>query len=116
MTRCQCRGAIRRGRVHLAFDAGVVEDDVETAVSVDGGADHRLHIFRLRDIGLREQRLSAASADGLDDPLAAGRIAVGHHDVRALRRTVTRRLADTGSGARDNRNFSCKLTPENKSS
>ena len=51
------------GYPHVAFDARIVERDVEPAECLNGGGDHRFDFRRLRYIRFDEVRLAAGALD-----------------------------------------------------
>ena len=97
-------------RRHLV-DAGVVDQDVEMAVSLDGGVDDGLGVGGLGDVALDGDGLAAGGGDGLDDLVGAGLAGgVVDDDGRAV---GGQRLGDGGAdalgGAGDDGDFSGKL-------
>ena len=76
----------RDGVVVLGMqDAGVVEQHVELAEALLGGADHRLGFRGLRDVGVHVDRLAAGFADLPGDRLAGLVVDVDDDDPALLR-------------------------------
>jgi hypothetical protein len=83
--------------------AGVVEQAIDAAESVDRGADQRLHLVFLRDIGFKEH---AGRAELFGERLALRRAASGDHDLRAFRDEDFRRAQpDAAGGTGDDRDL-----------
>ena len=49
-------GALLMQRRHLAAEAGIVDEDVETAELLLGGGDHAANVRLIRDIGVNSDR------------------------------------------------------------
>src|SRR5207237_10482403 len=64
--------------------AGVVEQDVDAAETVDRALDHGLDLFAVRYVNLRRIGVAAGCADLFGRLVGAGRVEVGHQDARAL--------------------------------
>ena len=70
-------------RPERAADAGVVEQDVEPAEALDGGADQRLDVVLLGDVGAQEQQ-PVRVGDLVDEALAVVGVEVADDDAGAL--------------------------------
>jgi hypothetical protein len=88
----------------LAFDACVVEEDVEAAETLDGGADHPGNVVLIGNVGQDRDGMPAGPFDLICDVLGAALFPVGYNDVRPLAgEEQRRRPADPGGTAGDDR-------------
>jgi hypothetical protein len=68
-----------------ALDTGVVDEDVDAAIALDGLTDDRVAVGRPGHVGWHECRPVAVIAHLLLEFLPELLAAAGRHDVRALR-------------------------------
>jgi hypothetical protein len=82
------RGIAFRGlvgdRADLAFGAGIVHRDIETAKPRDGLVDQGADIIVLADVGIDELGLRTERAQFLDERLAGLITPTGNHHLRTL--------------------------------
>jgi hypothetical protein len=77
------RGLVR-DRANLAFGAGIVHRDIETAKPCDGLVDHRADVILLADVGVDELGLRTERTQFLDERLAGLIAATGNDHLGAL--------------------------------
>jgi hypothetical protein len=63
----------------VAHDAGVVHQDVEPAVGVDGLLDHRVGLFLVAHVAVVRRRGAPASGDDVDDHVGVATTALAAH-------------------------------------
>ena len=89
-----------------AFDAGVVEGDVEAAEFLDGFLNHCLDIGRFRNVGFQEESIASCGADETESFVAFGFAAACKHDLgAALCEEDGGVAADAGGAAGDESYF-----------
>src|SRR5436189_1448810 len=79
--------------LHLAFDAGVVEGDIETATRLHSMLDQRLDLGRYQDIRPPEAGRSTGLTDHRDCFLTTLNVAITDHDLRPFASKRQRRRA-----------------------
>ena len=86
--RVECRGIAFRGlirdRANLAFGAGIVHRDIETAKPCDGLVDQSADVIFVADVGIDELGLRTERAQFLDERLAGLVTPAGNDNRRAL--------------------------------
>jgi len=65
-------------------DAGVVHDNIDAAVGLHRGVDHRLDLFGVRDVGDRGHGVATVGVDGVDRLGDGGFVDVVDDDGAAL--------------------------------
>src|SRR5258708_11470749 len=95
----------------IAFDAGVVEGDVETAEFLDRFLHQRLHITGFRSVRFYEQAFASGSANQRDGFIAFRFAAAGDYNLGAFLGEENGGIAaDAAGSAGDECNFSCERT------
>src|SRR5882724_344878 len=103
-------GGLVRDRANLAFGAGIVHRDIETAKPCDGLVDQRADVILLADVGVDELGLRTERAQLRDEGLAGLITPTGYDDLRALPGEGDRGgTADAGQGAGDQDNWVAHL-------
>src|SRR5882724_7013371 len=83
----------------VAFNAGVVEANVEAAEFLDGLLDKSLDVGGFRNVGWNEDALAARAANEVDGLLAFGLAAAGDDDSGSFFREKHRGVAANAGGA-----------------
>ncbi len=78
-----CRGLVG-DRANLAFGAGIVDRDIETAKPCDGLVDQGADVILLADVGVDELGLRTERAQLLSERLAGLIASTGNDHLRAL--------------------------------
>jgi hypothetical protein len=96
----------------LAFDAGIVHGNVETAESRDRFVDKVAHLVFLLNIGPHELCLGAKRPQLSDKVLPRVVVATGHDNVRAFAGEChSSGATDAGEGAGNENNLSSHVFP-----
>src|SRR5215831_4603835 len=97
---------IDKRRLHVTFDAGVVEGEIETAAYLHGMLDQRLNLGCNHDVGPLEAGYSTGLMDYRHCFLATLDVAITDHDLRPFAgKRHRRRATDSRSAASYQCNF-----------
>src|SRR5947208_608564 len=96
--------------ITACFEATIVEEAVDPAVSLDRHRHISLHVRRLGDIGAHRNRVPAVLADDAGGRFGTRAVAVDHHRLRTVAgEGCGCRAADSIAAAGDQRNLAGEI-------